>query len=135
MCPSETAVLAANDAFYAAFAAGDLEAMEAIWARHAPVACVHPGWQALRGRQEVMESWRLILDGAGAPGITPLRPSIHLLGDTAFVICVERLGGGALVATNVFIREDGAWRLVHHQAGPVPPKAAQGDDEGTGFLN
>jgi hypothetical protein len=37
--------------------------------------------------------------------------------------------GAELCATNVFAREDGAWKLVHHHAGPVlrrvpPPRAS-----------
>lgn len=39
-----------------------------------------------------------------------------LAGDVAFVTCHEVFDGGRLAATNVFVREDGAWRMVHHQA-------------------
>ena len=46
----EEAVLAANEEFYRAFAARDLAAMDALWAQETPVACVHPGWDALVGR-------------------------------------------------------------------------------------
>jgi hypothetical protein len=52
------AVLAANLEFYRAFTTRDAEAMDALWARQAPVACVHPGWPALTDRDAVMESWR-----------------------------------------------------------------------------
>ena len=31
----------------------------------------------------------------------------------------EQVGGGFLVATNWFAREGGAWRMIHHQAGPT----------------
>ena len=44
----ESDVLAANDAFYAAFASGDLDALEEVWARQATVACCHPGWSRSR---------------------------------------------------------------------------------------
>ncbi|MEE8533734.1 MAG: nuclear transport factor 2 family protein, partial [Alphaproteobacteria bacterium] len=43
----EQTVLFVNEAFYQAFADGDLAAMDAVWAREAPVACIHPGWAAL----------------------------------------------------------------------------------------
>ena len=49
------AVLFANEAFYQAFAARDLAAMEEVWAHHCPVACIHPGWPPLHGRQAVNE--------------------------------------------------------------------------------
>jgi hypothetical protein len=52
------AVLAANLEFYRAFTTRDAEAMDALWARRAPVACVHPGWPPLTDRDAVVESWR-----------------------------------------------------------------------------
>jgi hypothetical protein len=46
---------------------------------------------------------------------------VSLVGDTAIVTCYE---GGSdepahLAATNVFVLEDEAWRMVHHHAGPL----------------
>lgn len=112
-------VLAVNAAFYAAFAARDAGAMETIWARSAPVACVHPGWHALTGREAVMASWRGILNGPGAPQIVCTDATAHVVGDAAFVLCTERLPGGQLVATNFFVREEDGWKLMHHHAGPI----------------
>jgi ketosteroid isomerase-like protein len=111
-------VLAANSAFYEAFSRGDIDAIDALWAERAPVACVHPGWDALHGRAEVMASWRSILDG-GATEVRCTRPSAYVLGESAYVVCGESVGDAELVATNLFVREDGAWKLVFHQAGPV----------------
>lgn len=129
MSPQELDVLEANSAFYAAFAARDLAAMEGLWAREAPVACVHPGWDALRGREEVMASWRAILAG-DPPRITCTAASAHVAGEVAFVVCHERIRGGPrLVATNVFVREGGGWRLCHHQAGPLNEEPGEGPPE------
>jgi len=125
---SDAAVLFANEAFYRAFADRDLAAMDALWATEAQVACIHPGWPALIGRQAVMESWRRILSGGGAPQIDCRAPQAFMRGDCAFVICYEAVGGQALVATNIFMRERGQWRLVHHQAGPSPGLPATEDD-------
>jgi hypothetical protein len=116
MVPAELEVLEVNSAFYRAFAARDVAGMEALWARSAPVACIHPGWDALRGREAVMASWRSIL-GGDAPHMRCTRASAHVLSAAAFVVCHETADGVRLVATNVFVREDGAWRMVHHQAG------------------
>ena len=85
-----------------------------------PVACIHPGWDALVGREAVMESWAAILGGPGAPQIRCEAPRAFVLGPSAFVICREVLEQqGWLIATNVFAREGGGWRMVHHQAGPA----------------
>ena len=131
MTKDERAVLDANDAFYAAFAGHNADALEALWAKRAPSACVHPGWSPLRGREEVVASWRAILSGTGAPPISCSRATAHLLGESAYVICIEHVPGGLLVATNLFVREDGEWRMVHHHAGPLmrpleEPEAPQG---------
>lgn len=128
-------VLAANAAFYRAFAERDLDAMDALWARSARVACIHPGWQALHGRDAVMESWRSILDGPGAPVIACSRESVLPGEGVAVVLCVESLRGGSLAATNVFVREAGQWRMVHHHAGPIAPGHDAGEDEPPPFLN
>ena len=115
----EDAVLAANEEFYRAFAAHDLAAMDALWAEETPVACIHPGWDPLVGRDMVMESWAAILGGPGAPQIRCEAPRAFVLGPSAFVICREVLEQGRLIATNVFAREEAGWRMVHHQAGPA----------------
>ena len=115
----EEEALAANAAFYAAFAASDAGRMDAVWARRAPVACVHPGWEVLTGRDAVMESWRRMFETGGAPPILCEKAVAHLLGAAAFVTCFERVPGAVLVASNFFVREEGRFRMVHHHAGPL----------------
>jgi ketosteroid isomerase-like protein len=119
------AVLAANLEFYRAFSARDLVAMDALWARQAPVTCIHPGWPPLTTRDSVMESWQGILANPDSPRIVCFDERVMLYGETALVICEEELDGGTLIASNVFVREDDAWRMVHHQAGQLMARQAQ----------
>ena len=49
------AVLAANLEFYRAFTTRDLAAMDALWARAAPVACIHRAGPRCR---TATRSWR-----------------------------------------------------------------------------
>jgi SnoaL-like domain len=70
----------------------------------------------------VLASWRNIF--AQPTAIECGAERVLRFGDTACVICHEALPGGLLVATNLFVREAGAWRLVHHQAGGVARGAA-----------
>ena len=117
-------VLSANEAFYDAFCTGDVEAMEAIWAHHRPVSCLHPGWTPLTGRTNVLRSWRGILESPDRPAIQCEEAVAELYGDTAVVLCYEVLNSAYLLATNIFVREGDAWRLAHHHSGgPVPPPA------------
>ncbi len=112
-------VLAANEAFYRAFATRDLAAMGRIWAEAAEPICVHPGWTPLIGRAAVMESWAGILGNPEAPRIRCFRAWASVEGEFARVVCYEIVERSVLVATNLFVRERGEWRLCHHQAGPA----------------
>lgn len=125
---SESAtVLFVNEAFYEAFRGRDLATMHDLWAREAPVACIHPGWQALTDRDEIMESWRAILGNPGSPRILCRNAEAFVLGPVAFVLCYEVIGEDVLVATNLFVQEGGSWKLAHHQAGPcnAPPDLSE----------
>ena len=113
------AVLSANLEFYRAFATRDFPAMAALWARRLPVVCIHPGWAALRERDAVVQSWQDILANPKAPRVMCHDEEAMLYGEVAVVTCEEDLGSGMLVATNLFAKEDGAWRMIHHQAGPL----------------
>ncbi len=142
----EDDVRGANAAYYAAFNTRDAEAMNACWANRTAVACIHPGWRPLHGREDVMGSWRNIFQSGGAPKLEIDRETVVVVGDFAYVTCRERIAerssqaGQALAATNVYVREDGAWRIVLHHAGPVArweaaraePGSAPDADEGRG---
>ena len=70
-----------------------------------------------------MASWRLIL-GHQPPDIHAEDPQPIVTGRTAMVLCRERIGPSGssveLMASNAWVREDGAWRMVNHQAAPIP---------------
>ena len=112
-------VLTANREFYRAFRTRDLGAMDRLWAEAVGLVCVHPGWGALTDREEILESWRGILESRDAPPIRCQDESVRFVGDTAVVVCTEMIGESALVATNIFVREAGAWRIALHQATPT----------------
>jgi ketosteroid isomerase-like protein len=140
------AVRAANQAFYRAFQALDLEAMDAVWAHQGQVTCLHPGWPLAAGWDEVRASWATIFANTGAMRFEIADERVDVGGELAWVVCVERIrsastGGeamvGAVVATNVFRRVGGAWKIVHHHGSQHVPRRASPPPEraGGGVLN
>ncbi len=136
--PDREALLFANEAFYLAFADRDMVAMEGVWSETAAVACIHPGWGVLTGRDDVLESWAAIIANPDSPDIRVHAPVPHLYGDVGFVVCYEEIAGQYLIATNIFVRDGSVWRMVHHQAGPtaaVPDPDEEGEVSAPDRLN
>lgn len=134
----EAALLAANAAFYRAFAERDLRAMDRLWAHAPEVACIHPGWIPCNGRREVMQSWAEILANPESPRIRCIRPQAVFYGPIGLVVCFEAIERNYLIATNLFAMEEGAWKLVHHHAGALaaaPPEPAEAANEASGRLH
>jgi uncharacterized protein (TIGR02246 family) len=127
------AVRAANQAFYTAFEAGDLDAMEALWldGPAAPsVTCIHPGAEPISGRSSVLRSFAAVM--AQTPYIQFILTDVRVavVQDVAIVTCTENVltsgtekgavfAAGHGVASKVFLRIDGRWRLWQHHASPV----------------
>ncbi|MGI5165544.1 nuclear transport factor 2 family protein [Spirillospora sp. CA-253888] len=120
--------------FYAAFEAGDLDRMAAVWAdgpHAAAVSCVHPGWDMLRGREEVLRSWALIMANTTYIQFVLTDVETDVYGDHAVVTCKENvltadedtetgfLAAGSIVATKIFVRDGGEWRLLLHHGSPI----------------
>jgi ketosteroid isomerase-like protein len=124
------AVLSANALFYRAFTDGDYAAMCDLWAEQAQVACLHPGARTLVGRGAVLESWKQILGGTSRFELRCRQPIVQVAGDAAIVTCYEASDDepAHLAATNVFVMEDGRWRMVHHHAGPLSSPVPRSPD-------
>ena len=124
MSNTEQQVLFSNEAFYLAFSQKDLQAMDALWSKTAALVCVHPGWRRLTRREEVIESWRRILENPGQPGMDFLEPAVHDYGAMVLVTCYEVLPNGVCLATNGFVREGDRWQMVLHHSGACaqPPE-------------
>lgn len=127
---------AAETAFYEAFAATDLAAMGLVWREES--VCVHPGGALLVGKSAVMQSWAEILGGAASPRIEHRR--IHQIdaADLRIHVVQERIqpaGDPAatpslVIATNIYARDPGGWRLsIHHASLPLMPARS---DKGSG---
>ncbi len=127
----EVAALFANDAFYAAFAGRDMETMQEVWSKNVNIRCIHPGWDEISGRENVLDSLAAVFGGNAAPDITCHHAKAVIYGDVAVVVCHEEVDGAFLIATNIFERQGRIWKMVHHQAGPmgVQPQLADAEDK------
>ena len=126
---SEQKILFANESFYQAFSTGDFQAMDDLWSRVQPLICIHPGHQALIVRNEIMTSWKTILELGATDGISCYDPRVSFYGSIALVVCYEILEDNQLIATNGFAEEDGIWTMIHHQAGPTIEKPRKSDSK------
>ena len=113
------AVLAANRAFYEAFNARDLAAMAALWSRNVEATCIHPHRAMLVGREDVLRSWRAILGHPEQPKIVFAAERPRIVGDIGVVTGREVVAAVPIAATNIYVREDGEWRMIHHHGSPV----------------
>jgi ketosteroid isomerase-like protein len=130
--PQAAEVRAVNDAFYAAFEQGDLDAMAEVWEHSDRAAVTHPGWPTLRGWPRVLGSWEAIFRNTPNILFVLTDADIQVDGDVAWVVLDENilqgttddgggdgLAGAHVSALNLFVRSRGAWRMVAHHGSPV----------------
>jgi ketosteroid isomerase-like protein len=124
-------VRAASKQFYAGLNRmlnGDAAPLADIWSHSTAVTAMHPiggrqvGWDAVRGSFEQVAQ-------LASGGKVELRDQIvHVAGDMAYEVGVEhghlRLAGQKVAiehrVTNIYEREDGAWKLTHHHTDASP---------------
>ncbi len=113
----------ANDLFYEAFRSGSIKKMKAIWGAGEHVQCLHPGAACIGGSDSVLQSWDIVFSSL-PPGaqleIGVEQTRVHADDTMGFVTCVENVKGddgvGTLACTNVFEKQQGEWKIIHHHA-------------------
>jgi hypothetical protein len=118
----------ANAAFYRALESNVIERMDEVWMHEAWVRCVHPGWDLLVGWQRVRESWLMIFEGGQKLRASPSEVWVSIIGDLAWVTCTENItvfnevsfDSAQAAATNLFMRSNDQWLMIHHHASPIP---------------
>lgn len=117
-------LLAAHQAYYAAFRAADIEQMMQVWAERPDIVCVHPGSPKVhRGVAEVMESWLIVFSRELSIGINPRIVSQIEHSDVGWLLIEEAITrpGDTIPTGSMFLSQGfrclgGAWYLVHHHA-------------------
>jgi ketosteroid isomerase-like protein len=118
----------AEDAFYDAFEAHDLSAMMGAWADTDDLVCIQPMGPLVQGREAVAGVWKQVFAHAETPHILVHHRQWAESPDLAVHVVEEKLTFPgvaadlpAMIATNVYRRDAGGWRMVLHQASPPPP--------------
>ncbi|MCU1354028.1 MAG: hypothetical protein JWM05_3237 [Acidimicrobiales bacterium] len=120
-------VLAANERFYSAFEARDLDAMSEVWDHTERASCTHPGWPTLRGWASIAASWFALFQGPSPLQFILTDLHASATGDVAWVTVDENVigedaTGGTVAALNLFVRTDEGWRMVAHHGSSVVPR-------------
>jgi ketosteroid isomerase-like protein len=128
------AILEVNDAFYHAFEALDVDALDLVWADRTYTAVVHPGREMLRGWAEVRESWKEIFTGTERIRFRLSDVNLEVRGRLAYLLAHEHIRHGddvlvSLQATNIFELIDGRWRMILHHASPISDDAGEPDTD------
>ncbi len=122
---TEDEVRRASDRFYAALDSmlnGDAGPMADVWSHDSTVSAMHPlggrqvGWEAVR------ESWEGAAQAFQGGSLEVSDLEVSGLGDAAYTTGIEHVNatvGGAplrfdIRATNIYRREGGEWKMVHH---------------------
>lgn len=115
----------AEQAFYEAAEAGDLDALMAVWAEDDEVVCVHPNGERLIGQAAIRDSWRKILSAGRKLQVRieqPVRWQGLMLATHNVIETVIIDGENEtlqLAASNVYVRGATGWRLLVHHASPI----------------
>ena len=116
-----------NRRYYDAFQSLSADEMSRLWWHDDEAACIHPGWDVRHGWPAVRESFEDIFGNTKSIRFALGDVRVRSVGDIAYVICIENLVSeetdtgdylGAVLATNIFERRRGEWRLIHHHASP-----------------
>ena len=124
--PEIEEIKAANQRFYDAFGALDIDLMESVWEPSERAMCVHPGWPALVDWELIRQSWERIFDNTTLMHFNVKYLNVAVQGDCGWVTCMENISsvlqGTAsnfgILATNIFVRTPLGWRMIAHHASP-----------------
>jgi ketosteroid isomerase-like protein len=128
---AEDEVRQASERFYAALnnmANGDASPMSAVWAHGGDVTTMHPIGQREVGWEQVRPTWEQVASIASGGQVRLSDQLIRVGTDLAYEVGVEEgeitLAGERVAfnerVTNIYRREDGEWKIVHHHSDPSP---------------
>jgi ketosteroid isomerase-like protein len=128
---TEDEVRQTSDQFYAALnrmAHGDARPMMEVWSHTSDVTTMHPIGGREVGWEQVRVPWEQVAAMSSDGQVSLRDPLIRVIGDVAYELGTEA-GESTLAGqhvsieqrvTNVYRREAGGWKLVHHHTDLSP---------------
>ena len=124
---AEDDVRAASQRYYEALNAmltGDASSMTDVWSHGSGTTAIHPIGDREKGWGAIRRSFEQVAQLASDGSTQIEKQMITVAGDLAYELGVERgsaMVGGEAVSienrvTNIYRREGGAWKMVHHHA-------------------
>jgi hypothetical protein len=128
MSIDRAAVETANAQFYRALETCSIQEMEKVWLQEPWVRCVHPGSEIIIGWSNIRNSWVEIFQNTRGMRLSLSQLFIKVVGDFAWVECTEDIAtffdqgftSGQAQATNLFLKVEEKWLMVHHHSSPLP---------------
>ena len=128
---SENEVRNASKQFYAALnrmANGDASSLADSWSHSATVTVMHPIGGRQVGWEAVSASFAQVAQLASDGQVEVKDQLIHVAGDLAYELGIEhgrvKLAGQPVAleyrVTNIYQREAGAWKMIHHHTDTSP---------------
>ena len=132
---AEDEVRKASEQFYAALSRmihGDAAPMANIWSHSAVVTTMHPIGGRQVGWDQVRRSFEQVAALASGGQAKLSNQSIQVVGDMAYEVGDEQgqitLAGESVAidhrVTNIYRRETGGWKVVHHHTDTAPAMLA-----------
>jgi uncharacterized protein (TIGR02246 family) len=124
---AEDDVRAASDQFYRALNAmanGDAGSMASIWSHADDVTTMHPIGGREEGWEAVSDSWDGVAAASTDGTVSRTDQVVRVVGDAAYELCTESASmtfagepsSLEVRATNVYRKENGEWKMVHHHS-------------------
>jgi ketosteroid isomerase-like protein len=136
----EDEVRQASDSFYAALnqlLKGNPSSMSEVWSHGGDVSTMHPIGGREIGWDQVWQTWQQTSQGLAQVDLSDVTvPDLVVIpvgSDAAYTLGTEQIRGnvggqevsGGARATNVYRREGGQWKMVHHHGDALPQELIQ----------
>jgi len=112
-------------AFYDALERSDINVMKEVWCDDDSIVCIHPGSSRLEGRADVVDSFTMMFEDSPTMDFYISEARCQTINDIAVHQVREEIEidgqlVSVMIATNIYTKVDGGWRMMLHHASLEP---------------